>query len=63
MRFVLRVRDFAQLSGLLGKLAQLPNVLEARRVAGSARPKRGEGPASPPPVAKPRARGGARQRR
>ena len=48
MRFVLRVRDFAQLSALLGKLAQLPNVLEARRVAGSARPKRAEAPPSPP---------------
>ncbi len=37
MRFVLRVRDFAQLSALLGKIAQLPNVLEARRVAGTSR--------------------------
>ncbi|HET9484949.1 MAG TPA: ACT domain-containing protein, partial [Xanthomonadales bacterium] len=37
MRFVLRVLDFAQLSALLGRIAQLPNVLEARRVAGAAR--------------------------
>ena len=35
MRFVLRVRDFGQLSGLLGKLSVLPNVLEARRVGAS----------------------------
>jgi GTP pyrophosphokinase len=32
MRFTLRVRDFEQLSTLLGKLAALPNVVEARRV-------------------------------
>jgi GTP pyrophosphokinase len=36
MRFALRVRDFEQLSTLLGRLLALPNVLEARRV-GSAR--------------------------
>ena len=33
MRFTLRVRDFEQLSGLLGKLLALPNVVEARRVS------------------------------
>jgi GTP pyrophosphokinase len=32
MRFTLRVRDFEQLSTLLGKLASLPNVVEVRRV-------------------------------
>jgi GTP pyrophosphokinase len=32
MRFTLRVRDFEQLSTLLGKLAALPNVVEVRRV-------------------------------
>jgi GTP pyrophosphokinase len=32
MRFTLRVRDFEQLSTLLGKLHALPNVVEARRV-------------------------------
>ena len=32
MRFTLRVRDFEQLSTLLGKLAALPNVVDARRV-------------------------------
>jgi GTP pyrophosphokinase len=32
MRFTLRVRDFEQLSALLGKLAALPNVVEVRRV-------------------------------
>ena len=35
--FVLRVRDFAQLATLLAKLGQLPNVLEARRVAAAGR--------------------------
>ena len=35
MRFTLRVRDFEQLSILLGKLVALPNVVEARRVSGS----------------------------
>jgi GTP pyrophosphokinase len=35
MRFTLRVRDFEQLSGLLGKLVALPNVVEARRVSAS----------------------------
>jgi GTP pyrophosphokinase len=35
MRFTLRVRDFEQLSGLLGKLLALPNVVEARRVSAS----------------------------
>lgn len=34
MRFALRVRDFEQLSTLLGRLLALPNVLEARRVGG-----------------------------
>ncbi len=33
MRFTLRVTDFAQLSGILGKVSALPNVLEAKRVA------------------------------
>ena len=32
MRFTLRVRDFEQLSTLLGKLLALPNVVDARRV-------------------------------
>ncbi|MEY2262304.1 bifunctional (p)ppGpp synthetase/guanosine-3',5'-bis(diphosphate) 3'-pyrophosphohydrolase, partial [Rhodanobacter denitrificans] len=32
MRFTLRVRDFEQLSTLLGKLLALPNVLDVRRV-------------------------------
>jgi len=32
MRFTLRVRDFEQLSTLLGKLLALPNVIDARRV-------------------------------
>ena len=32
MRFTLRVRDFEQLSTLLGKLQALPNVIEVRRV-------------------------------
>jgi GTP pyrophosphokinase len=35
MRFTLHVRDFGQLSTLLGKLAALPNVVEARRVSAS----------------------------
>jgi GTP pyrophosphokinase len=35
MRFTLRVRDFEQLSSLLGKLVALPNVVEARRVSAS----------------------------
>ncbi|HET6806046.1 MAG TPA: bifunctional (p)ppGpp synthetase/guanosine-3',5'-bis(diphosphate) 3'-pyrophosphohydrolase [Frateuria sp.] len=35
MRFTLRVRDFEQLSSLLGKLVALPNVVEARRVGAS----------------------------
>jgi GTP pyrophosphokinase len=35
MRFTLRVRDFEQLSTLLGKLVALPNVVEARRVSAS----------------------------
>lgn len=34
MRFTLRVRDFEQLSTLLGRLAALPNVVDARRVRG-----------------------------
>jgi len=34
MRFTLRVRDFEQLSGLLGRLVALPNVVDARRVSG-----------------------------
>lgn len=34
MRFTLRLRDFEQLSTLLGKLAALPNVVEVRRVGG-----------------------------
>jgi GTP pyrophosphokinase len=33
MRFTLRVRDFEQLSTLLGRLAALPNVVDARRVS------------------------------
>lgn len=33
MRFTLRVRDYEQLSALLVKLAALPNVLDARRLA------------------------------
>lgn len=32
MRFALRVRDFAQLSGLLTRLLNVPNVTEARRL-------------------------------
>jgi len=32
MRFTLRVRDFEQLSALLGKLQALPNVIDVRRV-------------------------------
>ena len=32
MRFTLRVRDFEQLSTLLGRLAALPNVVDARRI-------------------------------
>jgi len=32
MRFTLRVRDFEQLSTLLGKLLALPNMIDARRV-------------------------------
>jgi GTP pyrophosphokinase len=32
MRFTLRVRDFEQLSMLLGKLLALPNVIDVRRV-------------------------------
>nr|WP_266171542.1 bifunctional (p)ppGpp synthetase/guanosine-3',5'-bis(diphosphate) 3'-pyrophosphohydrolase [Dyella subtropica] len=35
MRFTLRVRDYEQLSTLLGRLVALPNVVEARRVSGS----------------------------
>ncbi|HEV2620689.1 MAG TPA: bifunctional (p)ppGpp synthetase/guanosine-3',5'-bis(diphosphate) 3'-pyrophosphohydrolase [Frateuria sp.] len=35
MRFTLRVRDFEQLSALLGRLVALPNVVEARRVSAS----------------------------
>ncbi|BFI95203.1 MAG: bifunctional (p)ppGpp synthetase/guanosine-3',5'-bis(diphosphate) 3'-pyrophosphohydrolase [Rhodanobacter sp.] len=35
MRFTLRVRDFGQLSTLLGRLLVLPNVLEARRIGGA----------------------------
>jgi len=38
MRFALRVRDFEQLSTLLGRLLALPNVLEARRIGGSRTP-------------------------
>jgi GTP pyrophosphokinase len=38
MRFVLRVSDFAQLSGLLNKVAVLPNVIEARRAAAAPSP-------------------------
>ncbi len=33
MNFALRVTDYGQLSGLLGKLAAVPNVIEARRLA------------------------------
>lgn len=33
MHFAVRVNDFAQLSGLLNKVAALPNVIEARRKA------------------------------
>jgi GTP pyrophosphokinase len=33
MRFTLRLRDFGELAALLGKLAALPNVLDARRLA------------------------------
>jgi GTP pyrophosphokinase len=33
MRFTLRVRDFEQLSGLLGRLVAMPNVVDARRVS------------------------------
>jgi GTP pyrophosphokinase len=32
MRYTLRVRDFEQLSTLLGKLLALPNVTDARRI-------------------------------
>jgi GTP pyrophosphokinase len=32
MRFTLRVRDYEQLSSLLGRLLALPNVVEARRL-------------------------------
>jgi len=35
MRFTLRVRDFGELAALLDKLAALPNVIDARRLAGS----------------------------
>jgi GTP pyrophosphokinase len=35
VRFTLRVHDFEQLSTLLGKLGALPNVVDARRIAGS----------------------------
>ncbi|HET9835373.1 MAG TPA: bifunctional (p)ppGpp synthetase/guanosine-3',5'-bis(diphosphate) 3'-pyrophosphohydrolase [Rhodanobacteraceae bacterium] len=35
MRFTLRLRDFGELVALLGKLAALPNVMDARRLAGS----------------------------
>jgi GTP pyrophosphokinase len=38
MRFVLRVSDFAQLSGLLNKVGALPNVIEARRAATAPKP-------------------------
>ena len=34
VRFTLRVQDFEQLSTLLGKLGALPNVVDARRIAG-----------------------------
>jgi GTP pyrophosphokinase len=34
MRFTLRVRDYEQLSMLLGRLAALPNVTDARRLGG-----------------------------
>jgi GTP pyrophosphokinase len=33
MRFTLRLRDFGELAALLGSLAALPNVLDARRLA------------------------------
>ena len=33
MNFALRVTDYGQLSSLLGKLAAVPNVMEARRLA------------------------------
>ena len=33
MRFTLRLRDFGELAALLGKLAALPNVVDARRLA------------------------------
>ncbi len=33
MRFALRVRDFAQLSGLLARVLSVPNVIDARRIA------------------------------
>jgi GTP pyrophosphokinase len=35
MQFALRVRDNAQLAGLLGRLQALPNVVDARRTAGT----------------------------
>src|SRR5690348_4619985 len=34
MRFTLRLRDFGELAALLDKLAALPNVVDARRLAG-----------------------------
>jgi GTP pyrophosphokinase len=34
MRFTLRVRDYEQLSILLGRLNALPNVIDARRLGG-----------------------------
>jgi GTP pyrophosphokinase len=34
MRFTLRVRDYEQLSMLLGRLAALPNETDARRLGG-----------------------------
>ena len=34
LRFTLRVHDFEQLSTLLGKVVALPNVVDARRIAG-----------------------------
>jgi GTP pyrophosphokinase len=33
MRFTLRLRDFGELAALLDKLAALPNVMDARRLA------------------------------
>jgi GTP pyrophosphokinase len=33
MNFAIRVTDFEQLSTLLGRLAGVPNVIEARRLA------------------------------